>query len=91
MSLIHSQQDEWPTKEGLSKAVLCAIGHGEIERSKRGVQWLKAKSIAFGNLGQDEFNEIFDRAIRLICERILPGVKDEDLRREVEIMCGIVA
>lgn len=84
ISLIHAQQEEWPTVDSLSKAILCAIGHGTIERNKSGtMQTLKAKSIAFGNLGQDEFNEIFDRAIKLICERILPGVKSEDLKREI--------
>lgn len=88
ITLIHPQQDQWPTVESLSKAILCAIGHGEIVKSKSGICWLKPKSIAWGNLGQDEFNEIFDRAIKLICEKILPGMSDDDLRREVLDMIG---
>lgn len=89
ITLIHGQQDEWPTVESLSKAILCAIGHGTVERNKSGtMQTLKAKSIAFGNLKQDEFNEIFDRAIRLVCEKILPGVESDALKSEVLDMVG---
>lgn len=88
MTLIHPQQDQWPTVESLSKAILCAIGHGEVVESKAGVKWLKPKSISFGNLDQSEFNQIFNLAIKLVCEKILPGVSDEELRREVQDMIG---
>ena len=83
VTLIHGQQDEWPTIESLSKAILCAAGHGKVIKSKSGIQTLEAKSIAFGNLDQDQFDAILEKSIRVICERILPGVKSDDLRAEV--------
>lgn len=49
---------------------------GEIE--------VKPKSIAWHNVGQEKFERIFKRMISVITTKILPGVDDADLRREVE-------
>jgi hypothetical protein len=40
-------------------------------------------------MDQDEFEQLYERAVELILTRILPGVGREDLDRQVaEIMAG---
>lgn len=42
------------------------------------------KSIAFHNVGQEKFERLFKRMIHVITTDIMPGVSDDDLRREIE-------
>lgn len=46
------------------------------------------KSIAFASLGQDAFARIFNRMVYVTCTEIIPGLKDGDLRAELELMVG---
>lgn len=49
--------------------------------------YLIPKSIAFASLRQDGFARLFNRMIWIVCNDILPGVAESDLRREIEEMC----
>jgi len=73
-------QSGYATKEDLSAAALCAIGH--CYRIKHGddVVIERPKSIAFGNLDQAEFNQIYDAVADLLAEKL--GVTVESLRQE---------
>lgn len=42
------------------------------------------KSIAFHNMDQVEFSKFFNRCVEIVCRRFLPGVKDTQLRKQVE-------
>lgn len=46
------------------------------------------KSIAFASLSQDAFKRVFDRMVYVVCSDIIPGLKESDLRREIEKMVG---
>lgn len=79
ITLAWQNQEAYATKEDLSSAALCAIGH--CYTVKRGdVVIERAKSIAFGNLPQAEFNQIYD-AVRDLLARTL-GITADDLSRE---------
>lgn len=72
-------QESYATKEDLSAAALCSIGH--CYTVKRGdVVIERAKSIAFGNLEQDQFNEIFNAVAELLARTL--GVTPDSLRGE---------
>lgn len=45
-------------------------------------------SIAWESLDQDKFNRFFERALRVICEKWIPGMDPNDLRRETESRVG---
>lgn len=47
----------------------------------------KAQSIAFNKKTQDEFNQFFDKAQKLVFEKILPNVERESFERE---LCGLL-
>lgn len=44
-------------------------------------------SIAFASLSQEKFGAVFDRFVKVICEEIVPGLDEGDLKREVIEMC----
>lgn len=46
------------------------------------------KSIAFASLSQDAFKRVFDRMVYVTVTEIIPGLKESDLRREIEKMVG---
>ncbi|MEL7452435.1 MAG: DUF1367 family protein [Pseudomonadota bacterium] len=89
LQVVYPHQDTWPTFTSFRKALACALGHGLVVKSKDGREIMDADSISFAKMDQDEFQQFYDRAIRLICERILPNVNSEDLEREVgDILSG---
>lgn len=45
------------------------------------------RSIAFASLSQSAFNRVFNRMVYVVCSEIIPGLKESDLRREIERMC----
>lgn len=44
------------------------------------------RSISFANMPQGDFAPWFDAAIRAVCERWLPGLSDDQIRKEIEEM-----
>lgn len=43
-------------------------------------------SMSFASMKQDEFNDVSERMIGVICTELIPGMNPGDLRREVELM-----
>lgn len=89
IGLCHSQQSTYATQEDLSDAIKIAVGHCTQYPLLNGKVMMKPKSIAFANLGQTAFDEFFQRVVHLVITRILPGVEEADLRRELEEMVGL--
>ena len=85
---IFPQQSAWATQEQLHNAIKCAVGYCDTFRLTDDRIMTSPKSIAFGNMPQDEWEQFFDKVIALVCERIIPGLQDKDLRQQVEEMIG---
>lgn len=86
IGVIFDHQSSHATREDLSDAIKVAVGHYD-EVGKRGEHVIvRPKSIAFANMPQPEFEQFFDRVIKLVCERIIPGTRDTDLRAHLEEM-----
>lgn len=86
--LIFDNQSRYSTVRDVSDALLCAVGHCYEDEIRLGdkVMWRqRAKSISFGNMDQDQFNDLFNRVLDVVVEKLLPMAK-EGLRREVEAM-----
>lgn len=86
MSLIHEHQERYATVEQLSNMVKCAVGWCDEIELKDGRVMATPKSISFANMKQADFDPFLNKVITLVCERILPGVQEEDLRRRIEEM-----
>lgn len=86
LKIVVENSDIWQTTDQLLDALKIATGHVEPVIMGSGKVHYKLKSISFSSMDQQEFRAFYTRCVRIICDRWLPGVKDEDLRSEVEKM-----
>lgn len=86
INLCFMHQDRYATAEQLHNAVKVWLGYYEEMVDRTGKRIAIPKSIAFGNMPQDEWEQFFDRFIKLVCEQLIPNVTDEELRAELESM-----
>jgi hypothetical protein len=61
--------------------------HVKYLREPNGNVQIIPKSISFASLPQNVFNRIFNRMIWVVCNEIIPGMKESELRKEIERMC----
>ena len=89
LNAIFPHQTMWPTFNKFREKFEEALGLGEYHVNGRGERYFEKDSISFDKMGQDEFEQFYNRAIALIMTRILPGVESQDLEREIsDIMEG---
>ncbi len=82
-----AEHADWcASKEDASDWLKISIGHFDLIRSPDGKEWARPKSIAYGNCEQTEFDQILNKAIAVICEKIIPGTSNTVLRQELEAM-----
>lgn len=74
-------QSGYATKEDLSAAALCHIGHCHTVKNRDGTTVQRPKSIALGNMEPAEFNQIFDAVAKLLADTL--GITVETLNAEV--------
>jgi hypothetical protein len=88
LKMVWEQQDTFPTVKNLHRAIKIATGLYTIV-NVNGREVIDVQSTDFAAMKQDEFSQYYDRVVRLICERILPGLSDDEVKRQVlEIMDG---
>jgi hypothetical protein len=90
LGVVFPHQDHYATVEGLLDGIKLATGHTrETINAETGEHHLAPASIAFDKMDQDAFEQFYDRAVDLICRRIIPDLGRSDLEREVnEILAG---
>lgn len=75
----------FPSLESASDATKIAAGHTEMRFfPDTGEVVFVPRSINFGSLSQPEFNEVFQQALAVICERWIPN--RDDLLAQLEDM-----
>lgn len=87
--LVFPNQSTWLTPEDLSDAIKCAVGHCEQTTLKDGRIMVRPKSISFSKADQSQWEAFFDAVVRLVITKVIPGTKEDDLRRELEEMVGL--
>ena len=89
LGVVFPHQTMWPTFRKFRQKLEEALGHGEYHTNGRGERYFENESISFANMDQEEFEQLYERAVELILTRILPNVGRADLDRQVEeIMAG---
>lgn len=77
------EHDLFPTVRAAHIATKIATGHFDIVVAPdTRKQVLVARSIAFDNLSQEDFNSLFGAALKVITERWMKGVDMAELRME---------
>ena len=90
MSLVWEQVQgpEYPTVESLVVRLKIATGHRDELRFAGGVVAFVPRSISFAAMDQIEFDAFYNRVCDWVAANVLPGVTQEDLKREIEEMIG---
>lgn len=86
INLVFEAQREprmFATREALLDAIKIALGHVREVRGIRGETYIVPDSISFGRMDNIAFREFFDAAVRLILEKILPGVGKRDIEQRI--------
>jgi Protein of unknown function (DUF1367) len=68
--------------EDVCQVLKIRIGHVTRIGTPKGIIEIP-KSISFAAMDQTEFNAFWDRAVKCICEDIIPGLGKEELEAEV--------
>ena len=74
--------EKYPSKEALRWALTMAAGYVEIIPTRNGPREVP-KSIAFENMNQDDFDDLYAACIKLVLTEILPDVTEKDLENEL--------
>jgi hypothetical protein len=64
--------------------VICLAGYGEPVANSKGEWRIKAKSIAFANMDDDEFGKLYSAVVNVILERFLPKWSVADVDRAAD-------
>jgi hypothetical protein len=59
-----------------------------MQNPKTGQTFIVPKSIAFASIDQQGFNRFFNRVVWIVCNEVIPGLKEKDLRDELLKMVG---
>ena len=86
MTKIAENTDQGWDAEDASYLMKIATGHFDLLTDKHGNKHQRPRSISFAAMKQDEFQPFMNKCIRIVCERIIPGVSESDLRNELEMM-----
>jgi hypothetical protein len=70
--------------------VLCVAGYFEMAVNLRGETRVTAKSISFANMGQDEFETVYNSVANVILQRILTNYTRDDLDAVIDRLMGFI-
>jgi len=88
-NLLFQNCDQFRSQEIAHQWMKLQAGHATVIVSKTtGEEFLVADSIAFSRLDETEFNAVWQRACKAICEHILPTLSQPDLENEILRIVG---
>lgn len=81
-----------PNFEQFREDIVILCGFYEMHVRLDGAVRVKAKSIAFANMEQDDFDKLYDKAIDVILHKVIPQVRmtEHELREAVNVTIGFV-
>lgn len=85
-------QHALPNFEQFREDVTILCGYYEMSVRLDGTVRINAKSIAFANMEQDDFDKLYDKAIDVILHKVIPQVNmtERELREAVNVTIGFV-
>ena len=86
LNKVWSNQNYFKSVEHLRHALLVRLGYCDETRLKDGRIIYTPHSMAFAKMPREEFEKFAADAVKFLCEEVIPGLPESDLRREVEEM-----
>ena len=74
---IFKHQDTWPTRNMFRNKIKEALGYF-VEYEIKGKREIEYRSFAFDKMDQNTFNGVCDRFCKLVSERIIPHMSNEE-------------
>lgn len=81
-------QAAFPSVEVFEDYLCIRVGHAHLINSKAGLVPVP-KSVSFAKADQDQFNDVLEKIINLVCGEIIPGLNKRDLMAEVNQRLGV--
>lgn len=78
------EAEDLPSDEKLSDDLKITLGHCDTYVHRNGSEYIKPRSIAFESMSQEEFNELFQAALRVIAGWL--GSAPADIQRRFDEM-----
>lgn len=74
---------QYPHPENLRKALQIEAGYFETSYTLDGMQLIESKSIAFDELDEDGFQEVYNKVLDVVLKWILPNNTSEEIEKEL--------
>lgn len=87
LNALFEMQETWPTRELFKQAIKRALGLVVIYEVK-GREFYEYPSIAFDKMSEEDFKDLCDRFVKLVCERIIPGLPETNARQILDLLDG---
>lgn len=84
-----AEASEWETPQQLLVALKVQLGRYDLMQLPSGKAVPVPHSIAFSEMGQDDFMEFFSQSLAVICDKVLGGYNPDDLINEVCSKTGV--
>lgn len=89
MNVVFEAQDRYPTMDHLLRAIKIGVGLYELIPLTKTQTVIEVGSISFASMDQAAFTQFYDRVVKLIVTKILPGTDSAELEaRVLEIIGG---
>jgi hypothetical protein len=83
-----AEATQWETAEKLLVALKLHLGRYDLMELPTGKVVPVPHSISFAAMTGDDFQDFFDKSIRVICSKILPDMDNDRLIAEAQAMLG---
>ncbi len=84
LSKVYQNQSYFATVDDLHLCIKVATGHSTTYQLKDGRLVHCPTSISFAKMDQREFEKYYDKVLGFIAEQVIPGIKKEELKAELE-------
>ena len=85
LNILFTQQDTWPTPKLFKDKVKEALGLCDYYEV-HGRTYCEVHSVAFDKISQEDMNAFIDRFVKLVCERIIPNMGEDDACRMLGVL-----
>ena len=73
---------------GIEKYIVGQCGRSTVITNRNGEVWMMPDSIAYDAMDQDDFSDLFEKAVTFIVNEIIPGIDRDSFRSEIMSLVG---
>lgn len=92
VKIVYQNSDQFRSEDQVHQFLKIRAGHcTEIVSKATGEIFLVADSINYDTLDEAEFEDVWMRIVKAVCEDILPGIDEQELEYEILKIIGAAA